>query len=86
VYLLFVGYWMPVQYGPFTEAKLGVRTHKPSDSADFGKTLKARKRLASEPVNHPLYLLGTAESNEELERVISSTDHFAEESRFEATH
>jgi hypothetical protein len=86
-YLLFVGpYWTPVKYGPFAEAELGVRTHKPSGSGDFGETLKARKRLASNPISRRLYLLGTAESSEELERMISSTDHFAEKSRYEAAH
>ena len=62
-YLLFVGpYFTPVNYGPFTPQQLGVRTHKPSDSADYKESLRAASRLASEPVICPLYLLGTNDS------------------------
>jgi len=78
-YLLFVGpYFTPVNYGPFTPQQLGVRTHKPSDSADYKESLRAALRLTSEPVVHPLYLLGTNDSAMQLEMIISSTDVLAQ--------
>ena len=78
-YLLFSGpYWTSVQYGPFTSAQMTVHTHKPSDSADFVETTKAAHRLAMAPVQRHLFLLGTPESAEELERVIASMDGIAQ--------
>lgn len=48
-YLLFIGpYFAPVTYGPFTPPQLGVRTHKPSDSADYFETFNAAANLESE--------------------------------------
>ena len=39
-WLLFVSpYWASVVYGPFSAGQLTVRTHKPSDSADFLETI-----------------------------------------------
>jgi len=84
-FLLFVGpYWVSVRYGPFTPNELGVRTHKSSDSADFLETTRAIARFNAQPIRRRLYLLGTNESTAELERVISSTDHLAENLRAEA--
>jgi hypothetical protein len=77
-YLLFVGpYFTPVKFGPFTSEQLGVRTHKPSGSADYKETVKAASRLASPPTPRTLFLLGTRDSALELERIISSTDTLA---------
>jgi hypothetical protein len=81
-WLLFIGpYWTPVQYGPFSPAQLTVRTHKPSDSGDFMATLYAAKSLGSTLILRPLYLLGTAASDTQLENVIASTDAGAQAMR-----
>jgi hypothetical protein len=78
-YLLFVGpYFTPVKFGPFSPQQLGVRTHKPSDSADYKETLKAASRLASPPTPRKLYLLGTNDSTTQLNNIISSTDALAQ--------
>ena len=43
-YFLFVGpYWTHVIVGPFSEAQLTVRTHKPSSSGDLQETVLAKK-------------------------------------------
>jgi hypothetical protein len=84
-YLLFVGpYFTSVNFGPFSSEQLGVRTHKPSDSADYRETVKAASRLASPPTRRTLYLLGMHESAPELERIISLTDVLAWTLRKEA--
>jgi hypothetical protein len=85
LYLLFVGpYFVPVKFGPFTSEQLGVRTHKPSDSADYKESVKAAARLASPPTPRTLFLLGTHDSMVELEDIISSTDTLAQCFRQEA--
>jgi hypothetical protein len=78
-YLLFVGpYFTPVKFGPFNSQQLGVRTHKPSGSADYKETLKAKLRLASPPTRRKLYLLGLNDSATQLDDIISSTDALAQ--------
>jgi len=78
-YLLFVGpYFTPVNYGPFTSQQLGVRTHKPSDSADYSESFEAAARLALRSPMRPLYLLGTKDAEMQLETFISSTDALAQ--------
>jgi hypothetical protein len=84
-YFLFVGpYWTHVTVGPFSEAQLTVRTHKPSGSRDFWETVQAEKRLNAEPVRRKLFLLGTAESAFKMESVIMSTDDYGEPAMQEA--
>lgn len=78
-YLLFVGpYFTPVNFGPFNSQQLGVRTHKPSGSADYKETLRAKSRLALPPTRRKLYLLGTNDSATQLDDIISSTDALAQ--------
>ena len=84
-YLIFIGpYWTPVTYGPFTPIQLEIRTHKPSDSGDFVESLRAARRLVRTPAHHTLYLLGTQESEVQLEYIFSATDAAAEPLRNEA--
>ena len=84
-WLLFVGpYWASVVYGPFSAGQLTVRTHKPSDSADFLETIRANLRLKRAPVQRDLYLLGTNESAAELERIFAHTDPLVDIWRREA--
>ncbi|KIM58462.1 hypothetical protein SCLCIDRAFT_1088969 [Scleroderma citrinum Foug A] len=84
-YLIFIGpYWTPVTYGPFTPIQLEIRTHKPSDSGDFVESLRAARRLARTPARRTLYLLGTQESEVQLEYIFSTTDAAAEPLRNEA--
>jgi hypothetical protein len=74
-YLLFVGpYWTFVQYGPFAGNELEIRTHKASNSGEYTDKFDAAIRLAAPPSWRRLYLLGTAESYQQLESIISSTD------------
>ena len=77
-FFLFVGpYWTPVSYGPFSEAKLTVRTHKPSPSADWKEASRAMKRLRSNPSRRTLHLLGTTQSVTAMGQVIAATDGYA---------
>lgn len=77
-FFLFVGpYWTSVSYGPFSEAELSVRTHKPSPSADWKATQLAKLRLKSNPSRRTLYLLGTTDSAIAMGHVISATDGHA---------
>ncbi len=74
-FLLFVGpYWTSVSYGPFSEAKLTVRTHKTSPSADWLETSRAMVRLTSNPTRRTLYLLGMTQSAIAMGHVIAATD------------
>ena len=63
-----------MQYGPFTLAQLTTLTQKGSDSSDFVAASVASKSLASKPIAHPLYLLGTAETAMKHKQIIASTD------------
>ena len=84
-YFLFVGpYWTHVIVGPFSEAQLTVRTHKPSGSGDFREAVFANKRLAAPPSWRKLFLLGTADSALKMESVITSTDSYSAEAMQEA--
>jgi hypothetical protein len=84
-WLLFVGpYWTPVQYGPFTKGQLSVRTLKPANSDSWKESHNATRRLAAPKVQHRLFLLGTADSKAELEKVIAATDGIAQPLRDEA--
>jgi len=77
-FFLFVGpYWTSVSYGPFSEAKLTVRTHKPSASADWKETSRAMLRLKSNPSRRTLHLLGTTQSAIAMGQVIATTDGYA---------
>ena len=50
-WLLFIGpYWASANYGPFTPEQLGVRTHKPSGSADYVEAKKAKSRLQGQSI------------------------------------
>lgn len=87
LYLLFVGpYWTSVRYGPFLKNALGVQTHKLSGSENFIDKWTANRRLAAAPVRHVLYVLGTAESHQQLESIIGSTDGVANGIRTEAAN
>jgi hypothetical protein len=87
-YLLFVGpYWAHVTVGPFSEAQMMVRTHKPSDSGDFLETIQAKKRLNAPPTQRELFLLGTVQSASKMESIIASTDSCSDAAMQEAiTH
>ena len=77
-FFLFVGpYWTSVFYGPFSEAEITVRTHKPSPSADWKETSRAMLRLNSNPSRRTLYLLGTTQSAIAMGQVIAATDGYA---------
>jgi hypothetical protein len=65
-----------VKYGPFNPNQLGVRTHKPSDSADYMETVMANIRFKSGA--RYIYLLGTNDAAMQLDNIISSTDALAE--------
>ncbi|KAN0141512.1 hypothetical protein V8E53_000757 [Lactarius tabidus] len=79
-WILLVGpYWIPSKYGPFSEAELSVRAHKPSDSGDFEETMKMLDAMdQSPPEITELYLLGTPKSYKQLEEIIASTDTLAQ--------
>lgn len=88
-YLLFIGpYFVSVDFGPFTQGQLGVRTLKPSPTDDFEEAVEAKARLdkaLSRPATvHKVYLLGTQDATEEIERVLSSTDGLAQPLRDKA--
>jgi len=84
-YFLFVGpYWTHVTVGPFSEAQLTIRTHKPSGSGDFRETVLAAQRLNAVPSWRKLFLLGTAESAIKMESVITSTDVYGTQAMQEA--
>jgi hypothetical protein len=77
-YFLFVGpYWTHVIVGPFSEAQLMVRTHKPSGSVDFQEVVLAKKWLAAVLSWRKLFLLSTADSALKMESVIASTDSYS---------
>ncbi len=79
-WILLIGpYWLHKKFGPFSEAESTVRAHKTSDSEDFEESLKLLELMRSPaPILNELYLLGTEESSNRLERVIASTDGFAQ--------
>lgn len=79
-WILLVGpYWKPYKFGPFSEAELGVRALKSSSSDDFEETMKLQQLVNKPPSKlYKLFLLGTAESYEELERILVSTDVLAQ--------
>jgi len=84
-YLLFVGpYWTHAMIGPFDDAQLTARTHKPSASADFDAAVANMRRLASPALRRKLYCLGSAESAKKLEEIVASTDNYAMEAMWEA--
>lgn len=87
-HFLFVGpYWTHVTVGPFSEAQMTVRTHKPSDSGDFLETIRAKKRLNAPPPQRELFLLVTVQSAIKMECIIASTDSCSDAAMQEAvTH
>lgn len=77
--LLLGPYWTPVKLGPFSEAELGVRALKRSDSAQWLETVKLERARAKSPSELvELYRLGTRESYDRLEELISFTDALAQ--------
>ena len=78
IWVVAVGpYWTHYRFGPYTENQLGVLAHRPSDSADWEAQVEVELAKDSPPPPLPsLFLLGTLESYQELERLISTTDHF----------
>jgi len=78
IWVVAVGpYWTHYRFGPYTKNQLGVRAHRPSDSADWEAQVEVELAKDSPPPPLPsLFLLGTLESYQELEWLISSTDHF----------
>ena len=70
--------WASIRCRTFTDVRLTVGTHKPSDCGDLSEATLAQNRLMSCPVRRRLYLLGTDESRIEMEGVISTTDQAAQ--------
>ena len=86
-YLLFVGpYWAHVSLGPFSQVDLSVRTHKQSPSGDFAADLRAKMRLNQRPVHRVLHLVGTMESQQKLEEIISMTEDYGRNGMSEVEH
>lgn len=86
-WLLFIRpYWTSVTYGPFSQAQLTTRTHKPSPSGDFMATIEAQRKLERAPVKRSLYLLGTAISTSQLESVIAMTDEHVQDLQYAAAN
>ena len=75
-WILLIGpYWMPVVFGPFTEAELTVRAHKASPSADWAESAIEIRRINDPPLAlHELFLLCEATSVHRLEEIVASTD------------
>jgi hypothetical protein len=74
-YLLFVGpYWTLIEYGPFSEAQLTVRSHKVSRSGDWFETVRLEARMQQAPKQLELYLLGTDASYRKLSELFAVTD------------
>jgi hypothetical protein len=80
-WILAVGpYWTCVQFGPFTEAQLTVRTHKKADSESYKARIELNLRNGSQSFKLPfLDIFGTKRSYQRLENIIKSTDKLAEE-------
>ena len=84
-YLLFVGpYWTHVTLGLFNQKDLSVRTHKQLLSGDFAADWRAKMRLNQEPVYRVLYLVGTIESQQKLEEIISMTEDYGRDGMIKA--
>jgi len=86
-YLLFiVPYWTHAMIGPFDDAQLTACTHKPSASADFNATVANMRRLAWPALRRKLYCLGSADSANKLEEIVTSTDNYMMEAMLEASN
>jgi hypothetical protein len=83
-HLIIGPYWTHVTLGPFNQKDLSVRTHKQSPSGDFAADWRAKMRLNQEPVYRVLYLLGTIESQQKLEEIISMTEDYGRDGMIEA--
>jgi len=67
-WLLFVGpYFAEVELGPFSDAELQTRKHKPNPSGDVVELIIAKLEKQASPVYLPLYRLGTVEAAMKLE-------------------
>jgi hypothetical protein len=79
-WILLVGpYWRPCTFGPFTEAELEIRAHKPSPSADWLETLKEKRRTEAAPLAlQELFLLSEEASFRRLEALLASTQPHAQ--------
>jgi len=76
-WLIFVGpYFTEIEFGPFSEAELETRTHKPKFSGDYVELLIGKVEKQAPPVHLPLYLLGTDEGAAKLENYLNETSRF----------
>jgi hypothetical protein len=74
LWLMFVGpYFTILELGPFTEAQLKTRSHRPNHSGDFVESVVISAEKDSEPIAHDLYLLGTPDGATKLEYFITTT-------------
>lgn len=77
LWLMFVGpYFTMLEVGPFSNAQLITRGHKPNPSGDFGASLAVALQKAAQPTVRDLYLLGTPDAGVQLEFFINSTSTF----------
>lgn len=79
-WILLVGsYWVPVTFGPFTDAQMTVRPHKTSPSADWKESAMERRRVTGPPTAlQENFLLCEDASAQRLEEILASTDRDAE--------
>lgn len=74
-WLLFVGpYFSEIELGPFSDAELQTRKHKPNPSGDYMELLIGKVEKMAPPVYVLLYLLGTVEGADKLEGYITETE------------
>ena len=78
-WILVVGpYWTPILLGPFSQADLTVRSHKPSSSEDFIARVKIEVLLTQQPPElEELYCFNSASSYDRIEEILKETDDAA---------
>ena len=78
-WILVVGpYWTPILLGPFSQADLTVRSHKPSPSEDFRARIKIDVVLTQPPPElEELYCFNSESSYDCLEAILKETDNAA---------
>ncbi|KAM6503054.1 hypothetical protein JOM56_003031 [Amanita muscaria] len=77
-WLIFVGpYFAEIEIGPFSDAELQTRTHKPNSSGDYVELLITKVEKQAPSIYVPLYLLGTDEGVAKLENYINETSRFS---------
>jgi hypothetical protein len=80
LWLMFAGpYFTIIELGPFTEAQLKTRSHKPNHSGDFVESFAISTEKDSEPIACDLYLLGTPDAATKLEYFITTTSAFLQD-------